>query len=232
MRPRSSLPRLLALALLLIGSGRALAQESWSAKAIDAKPPEAISAEIRALLAEGGYEATNADGQPFVRFWMRREIPATSAPDGPAGAVQFPYLAEGQLLGIVEYLEEGYDYRDQSILPGLYTVRYLLQPVNGDHLGVSPYRDYGLLVPADLDPKPEPLERKPLERESTEASGTNHPAVLLMTTAPSESKSPSIAHNEEKGLTGLVVPLALKVGDSAEATSTVVQFIVDGAAAL
>ena len=70
---------------------------------------------------------------------------------GPKGAVLFPVLAEGELLGALRFPGEGHDYRDQTIAKGVYTLRYGFQPVNGDHLGVSTYRDYALLVPAAKD---------------------------------------------------------------------------------
>ena len=66
----------------------------------------------------------------------------------PKGAIQFPFLADGELLGVLQFATEGHDYRDQPIAKGVYTMRYGLQPVNGDHLGVSTYRDYVLLLPA------------------------------------------------------------------------------------
>ena len=212
--------------------GDARAQDEWKAAPISEPAPEGVAEEVRSLLSETGFEVSKGEGEPFLRFWPRKATPAASEPAGSKGAVQFPFLAEGELLGVVEYLEEGYDYRDQSILEGAYTLRYLLQPINGDHLGVSVFRDYGLLVPADLDQAPEPLERKPLERESAEASGTNHPAVLLMTTAPEGVASPAIAKNEEKGLTGVVVPLLLQVAGGTEESKLDVQFVIDGAAPL
>ena len=52
---------------------------------------------------------------------------------------------------MLQFATEGHDYRDQPIAKGVYTMRYGLQPVNGDHLGVSTYRDYSLLLPAAKD---------------------------------------------------------------------------------
>ena len=65
----------------------------------------------------------------------------------------FPFLADGELIGVLQFASEGHDYRDQSIAKGVYTMRYGLQPVNGDHLGVSTFRDYSLLLPAGERPE-------------------------------------------------------------------------------
>ena len=65
-------------------------------------------------------------------------------------------------------------------------MRYGLQPVNGDHLGVSTYRDYSLLLPAAKDQKLDLPPRKQLEQRSAESAGTSHPAVLLLQGASAE----------------------------------------------
>ena len=83
-----------------------------------------------------------AKGNTYAEFWLRKTIPASGKPTGPRGAVLYPILAEGELLGALRFPGEGHDYRDQTIAQGVYTLRYGLQPVNGDHLGVSPFRDY------------------------------------------------------------------------------------------
>ena len=111
-------------------------------------------------------------------IWLRKATPTSEKPSGPKGAIQFPFLADGELLGILEFAEEGHDYRDQSIAKGVYTMRYGLQPVNGDHLGVSTYRDYVLLLPASKDKALSPPTRKQLEERSAESAGTSHPAVV------------------------------------------------------
>src|SRR5829696_6497017 len=108
---------------------------------------------------------------------LRHATPAQAKPAGPEGAVLFPVLQEGVLLGALRFPGEGHDYRDQTIASGVYTLRYGLLPVNGDHLGVSPNRDYALLLPAAKDKELAPLARKTLEERSAEAAGTSHPAV-------------------------------------------------------
>ena len=63
----------------------------------------------------------------------------------------FPFLADGELIGVLQFATEGHDYRDQSIAKGVYTMRYGLQPVNGDHLGVSTIATTRCLLPAAKD---------------------------------------------------------------------------------
>ena len=146
-----------------------------------------MSAAIRGELANEGYRVVDDQGKTYAEFWLRKSIPASEAPSGPQGAVQFPFLGSGELLGALRYPGEGRDYRDQSINKGVYTLRYGLQPVNGDHLGVSIFRDYALLLPASKDTTVAPLKKKPMEERSAESAGTSHPAVLILLSVPSTS---------------------------------------------
>ena len=122
-------------------------------------------------------------------------MPATGKPAGAQGPVQFPILTDGELIGALRFPAEGHDYRDQSIAKGVYTLRYGLQPVNGDHLGVSTYRDYALLLPAAKDTALANVDRKTLEVQSEAAAGSSHPAIFLLLTPPTTAPKdkPSIA---------------------------------------
>src|SRR5205823_14273793 len=105
-------------------------------------------------------------GRIVAEIWLRKTTSCSEKPTGPKGAIQFPFLADGELLGVLQFATEGHDYRDQPIAKGVYTMRYGLQPVNGDHLGVSTYRDYVLLLPAAKDKSLAVPTRKQLEDRS------------------------------------------------------------------
>jgi hypothetical protein len=176
-------------------------------------PPKALGAAIRGVLNAQGYRIHGEDGRPFVDIWLRKTIPSSAKPAGPKGAIQFPFFSEGELLGACQFAEEGHDYRDQEIPKGLYTLRYGLQPVNGDHLGVSPFRDYALLLPAAKDNSLDLPPRKQLEERSAEAAGTTHPAVLMLLSSPSEElkKAPAMVHDSDKNTWSATLPLELLV---------------------
>jgi hypothetical protein len=221
--------RPLALVAALIAPTLARSAE-YAIEPLNEAAPDALAAEVRDALSPTGYRVT-ADGKPFLDIWLRKAVPASAEPAGPKGAVLFPFLGEGELLGAVRYAAEGFDYRDQSILEGVYTIRYGLQPVNGNHLGVSPNRDYALLVPADIDKGVDPLPKEDLEKESSEAAGTAHPAVLMLLAAPDGAKGePAMNRNKDLDTWGAVVPLSLKVGEGGESSPFPVQLVVEGAA--
>jgi hypothetical protein len=230
MRPyRVSFSWLPAAALLLVPA--AAGAQDYKIEPFKEAPPSALSAEVRGTLAAEGYKVVDGQGKAVAEFWLRKAIPASEKPGAMKGAIQFPFLADGELIGALRFSGEGHDYRDQAIAKGAYTVRYGLLPLNGDHLGVSPYRDYALLLPAAKDAKLNDLPRKPLEERSAEAAGTSHPAILMLLTAPpSAGAPPAMVHDAEKDTWGAVVPLSLDVKGSSAPTPLNVQFVVVGVA--
>jgi hypothetical protein len=206
-------------------------QDEFKIEALKESPPDALAAPVKTALSADGYRVVNGQGKPVVDFWLRKAIPASGRPSGPKGAVSFPVLAEGELLGALRFPSDGHDYRDQPIATGVYTIRYGLQPINGDHLGVSPYRDFALLVAAKKDSSVDAVPRKKLEEQSAEAAGTSHPAVLMLLPPPDDAKAASMVHDDAKDTWGAVVPLALAVKGETAPSSLVVQLVVAGVAA-
>jgi len=208
-----------------------LAQESYKIEVLKEGPPAALAGPIKESLAAQGYRVVDDQGKCYADFWLRKTVPAKGKPAGPQGAVLFPILEEGELFGALRFPGEGHDYRDQTIGQGVYTIRYGLQPVNGDHLGVSTYRDYALLVPAAKDKDLANLPKKRLDEQSAESAGTNHPAVLMLLAAPAGSKSePSMAHDEALNTWGAVVPLNLGTAGESRPVALSIQLILIGMA--
>jgi len=222
--------RVLLLAVALVPTA-VLAQDSYKIEVLKEGPPAALAGAIKDALGTQGYRVVDDKGKSYADFWLRKAVPATGKPAGPQGAVLFPVLAEGELFGALRFAGEGHDYRDQTIASGVYTLRYGLQPVNGDHLGVSTYRDYALLTPAAKDTALATLPRKRLEEQSAESAGTNHPAILMLLAAPAGSMAtPSMAHDEALDAWGAVVPMDLAVKGESSPTPLPIQLILVGVA--
>jgi hypothetical protein len=196
-------------------------------------PPAALAPAIKGELAPAAYRIVDSSGKPYADLWLRKATPASGKPNGPSGTIQFPVLAEGTLVGAIRYGSEGQDFRDQAIPPGVYTVRFGLQPQNGAHLGKSPFRDYFLLLPAAKDTSPELLAKKPLDERSAEAAGTTHPACLelLAATEPAKADDPKMVNDQEKNTWALVIPVPLAVKGDASPATLDMQVIVSGASA-
>jgi hypothetical protein len=207
------------------------AQESYKIEVFKEPPPASLAPAVKAVLNDQGYRLVDDQGKAYAEIWVRKVVPASGKPGGPKGAVLFPILEEGELLGALRFLGEGHDYRDQAIPQGVYTLRYGLQPVNGDHLGVSIYRDYALLLPAGKDTSTANLTQKKLEDQSAAAAGTNHPAILMMLKAPDSAATgePLVVRDEEHNLWGAVIPLSLEVKGESTPVMLPIQIILIGA---
>jgi hypothetical protein len=218
--------------LFCVQAAPVLAQEPYKVSVLKEAVPAAASAGIRELLNAEGYRIQDDKGQTLADIWLRKTVPASEKPAGAKGAVLLPFVADGELVGVLQYSSEGRDYRDQSISKGVYTLRYGLQPVNGDHLGVSTYRDYLLLLPAAKDTKSDLPARKKLEQQSAESAGTSHPAVLLLQAASTDSSktTPAMVRDAEKNTWSVAIPLKLQVKGDREAIVQPVLLVVVGAA--
>jgi hypothetical protein len=223
-----SLKYLAVLALAMVTP--AAAQDSYKLEKLNEGPPPGLATGVKGTLEAHGYRVLDPQGKPFVEVWLRKGTPASAKPSGPKGAVLYPVLTEGELIGAVKFAAEGHDYRDQTITPGVYTLRYGLQPVNGDHLGVSVNRDYVLLVPAAKDTDAADLPRKNLEQRSAEAVGTAHPGVLLLLSAPEKlPDSPSMVNDPMLNTWGAIVSLPLEVKGEPNSVPLPIQLVVVGA---
>jgi hypothetical protein len=159
-------------------------------KPTDSSVPGAFSE----VLDPNGYRVTLDDGSVLCDIWLRKEIPVSGKKE--AEGVLFPEIASSTLLGVVSFPKQASDFRGQAIPAGFYTLRYELVPSDANHLGVSPNRDFALLVPitADADPKAQ-FTYQELISLSRKASNTQHPAPLSIVQAGAQM--PGIAKDDQ-----------------------------------
>ncbi len=139
-------------------------------------PPADLAAGFSSVLQKQGVKILSASGSVYCELWLTAQVP--SGPKSSEEGVALPTIPQGALLGVIRFPGAAQDRRGQSIKAGVYTLRYSIHPVNGDHQGVAPQRDFALLVPIaqDTDSKATPAFDA-LVALSTKASGTPHPAV-------------------------------------------------------
>jgi hypothetical protein len=165
----------------------------------EAAPTEGVAPEIAGLLAPAGFKVVKGTSRTLCSFWPVKQL-ATKADFKPTAAVQYP-LEMGQLVGVMHYKRAGEDFRGQEIAEGTYTVRYALQPEDGNHVGTSDTRDFFLLLKAADDKMPALVKKEDLFKLSAAAAGTAHPCMLsLLTAAGTTGEPPSLEHNEEREL--------------------------------
>jgi hypothetical protein len=159
-------------------------------------PPTGVAPEVAKVLQPTGTKILNAGGTEVCEVWFRTALPAGQGSTEPN--VTFPSVPHGALLGVISFPAAGSDRRGQTLKPGVYTLRYSLYPVNGDHQGVAPQRDFLVLAPAASDTDPNSLPAyDDLMNMSRKASGTPHPAVLSIESPAGDGKIPSLVKEGE-----------------------------------
>lgn len=173
--------------------------QSYKVEPVGVAAPQELAAPVRGALSSQALRISGAQGV-YCEIWLRHPIPQATTPNGGLG-IAFGQIADGTLVGAVRFAALAKDYRQQEVKPGVYTLRYALQPVDGNHQGVSAYRDFLLLVPAAADSSTDPLGFKDLVNLSRKASGVGHPSVWSLLPADNApSALPGVIHVEDGDL--------------------------------
>jgi len=179
------------LAITIFSSARA---QDYTVEAIDGGPDAGeVSEEISQLLSPQGIRVKRGATRTACELWFCKELPI----DGdfePTEQRLYPFTP-GQLIGLVHFSRRGSEFRDQAISSGWYTLRFGLQPVDGNHVGTSPTRDFFLLVDVEQDEVPEAWSEEELNAASSEAAGSSHPAMLCLQ-RPTDGSELSVRHDE------------------------------------
>jgi len=185
----------LTLGLLLVLSGQMAIAGDPQLEAITTVPPESVPAAVKESLATPGVRVT-VDGEVLGEFWMRKDLPTNEGANAGL-SINFTTIPSSTLAGVVHFPEAWSDYKGQTIPGGWYSMRYEVEPSDGNHMGVSAYRDFLLLVPlstdSDIDAKYTESQLVDLSRK---ASGTNHPAVLSLFPVHEEITEPKLVQND------------------------------------
>jgi len=168
--------RLASRAFVVVFLTAAAASAQYKAAPAGA-PPSDVPPAFASLLEKAGTQITDGSGKVIAEIWL-----VSSVKKGPKSSeenVTLPDIPHGTLLGVLRAPATYNDRRGQVIKPGVYTLRYSMFPINGDHQGVAPQRDFFILTKMsdDADPNATP-NFDTLMTWSRKASGTPHPLVL------------------------------------------------------
>ncbi|HEX5482205.1 MAG TPA: hypothetical protein VFZ08_06220 [Terriglobia bacterium] len=211
MRRRNAITLFAAISFLF--TTLAWGQGSYKAATGGAPTASAIPQPVQSLLEAQSVRFENAQGSPVCEIWWRKGIPAQASP-ASGGDILYGGLTMGEFVGVINFPSANKDFRGQAIKPGYYTLRYGLIPQDGNHMGVSSYRDFLLLTPIAKDANPsQNLSFNDLVKGSRLTTGTGHPAVLMLDppSQDSSAKTPSVAQDDQ-GNWALHVNLDVKAG--------------------
>jgi hypothetical protein len=194
---KGSMMRWFLLLLLFTLAPNAFAQNSsYKVEAIGALTEKSVSESVRAALSDKGLRVVDEKGKPVCEVWFSKSI--STKKDAVAGA-NFGQITEGSFVGVINFPSSASDYRGQGIKAGFYTLRFGLIMQDGNHLGVSPTRDFLLASPVaeDKDPAAQ-FKPEDLYKLSRNAAGTSHPSVWSLVPASSKEGLPKVTKNEHE----------------------------------
>jgi len=166
--------------LTLCGAAQVSAQGYKIESAAVAAPAE-LSAAVRDTLSPQALRVSGPSGV-VCEIWLRKTVPGQAATQNLG--VIYTQIQEGTLVAAIRFPSELKDYRRQAVKAGVYTLRYALSPVNGNHQGVAPQRDFLLAIPAAVDQDPANVSAVQTIELSKKSTSTNHASVWSL--APSD----------------------------------------------
>lgn len=169
-----------------------------SATPLTEKPPAELSAGVQSRLAPA---AKVVVGEATLEIWLVRQLEKNG--DGPG----WSSVESGTLAGALRVSGSFKEIRGKVVKPGVYTLRYGQQPQNGDHLGISLFREFLLISPAALDKDPKVLGFDGVVALSKEVIGTAHPASLSIDPPEDAPGAVLSTYQNESGHDGVVVQI-------------------------
>jgi hypothetical protein len=164
-------------------------------KVVKTEPPKELNPAVAKLLAPEAVQLLDGSGALVCEVWLRTEVPIDATPEQVKNGVTYRELKETSILGAIRVVQPWSDYRKQKVKLGVYTLRLGFQPEDGDHAGTSMFKEFCLLLAANKDTSPEPMEPKTMADKSMKSIDTGHPAVLMLFPA---AKAPAAPQLESK----------------------------------
>ena len=167
------------------------------------KPPAELAGGISSRMVPA---AKVVAGAATLDLWLVDKLESAGGP-GWSG------VDSGTLVGALRVSGEFKEIRGKVVKPGVYTLRYGQQPQNGDHLGISMFREFLLLSPAAIDTDPKVLGFDGVVALSKEVIGTAHPASLSLDPPEDAAGAVLSTYKNELGHEGVVLQIGpLKFG--------------------
>ena len=186
--------RALALPLILLASSFPAFAGAGKLEAIGPFTDASASEAVKKALEPKGWRVLLPDGSVLCEIWLRRNL-ATGKNE--AQGATYTSLLDSTFIGVITFPKPATDFRKQAIKPGTYTLRYSLHPIDGNHMGISPIRDFLLLAPIDADENPDAKYKfADLVALSKKASGLNHPAPMSLVSPEGINNWPSLFEDE------------------------------------
>ena len=190
---RTTIRAAIAIAMLL--AAPRVSAQAYKLEKAAAPPPESLSPAVRETLNPEVLRVIGPRGL-LCEVWLRQALPVAAATDEPD--VKMRRIAEGTLVGVMRLPGDTRDFREQVVHAGVYTLRYLWQPVTADHLGTAEQRDFVVVAPATIDSNPANLVHDDAVNQSLKVTNTKHPSVWSVAPLVANAGTlPAMIRNED-----------------------------------
>jgi hypothetical protein len=198
-------------------------QDQYSVEQIESAPSgDSFPEEWLKVVSSQG-QRVKSGARTLCEIWLAKDL--EFEPEFKATEQRLYGLQPGQWVGLIRFGRKGNDFRNQTIPTGWYSVRFGLQPIDGNHEGTSITRDFLLLVELAKDEPGKKWDGKALFTASAESISTSHPAMFSLQSSTS-GPSASVRHDSEKDWHILHLNANGKVGGKPQAIP--LDFVVVG----
>src|SRR5713101_4205032 len=217
-------PWLVLAAAISVSFARETNAADLSVKAADKETTNKISESIRKTLQPKAVQVVEG-ATPRFEFWFSAEVPLKSKPASTDKALDA--LRETTLLGAAAVGSGQRDYKDNEIAAGVYTLRFGLQPQDGDHLGTAEYQYFAVLIPARSDTALDGLTTfKAMAKASGKETASGHPMVLSLRPVSADGAGLPKLNEPAAGHKSVRVNLVAKAGE--EKTAIMFELVCQG----
>ena len=184
--------------VLMLCAAVQVSAQGYKVESAAVAAPAELSAAVRDTLSPQALRVSGPSGV-VCEIWLRKAVPGQAQTQNLG--VIYTQLQEGTLVAAIRFPTDLKDYRRQNVKAGVYTLRYALSPVNGNHQGVAPQRDFLLAIPAAIDQDPANLTQAQTIELSKKSTSTNHASVWsLMPGDGPAGAAPAITHDSDADL--------------------------------
>ena len=174
------------LAICFLGVMPVASTQELNVRLLEKQPPSELSEAIKSKLDTAVVEVREGDTLLY-EFWFPSvtQLEPKQAKDSSV----LDQLPVACLIGAAKIHRDKRDYRDDDLYSGVHTIRFALQPQDGNHLGSSEYPYFGLLVMAENDRSLDGIKTyKQLTKASSLDTASEHPIILSLRPAISEAE--------------------------------------------
>jgi hypothetical protein len=165
---------------------------------------------IKKMVGDECVKVSSADGTTLAEIWWGNAVTARELPIKHGdNMLALSGVPEGAFLGVVRLSKRAVDFKGGGVKEGVYTMRYMTQPPDGNHLGTATFSDFAVLLLPKNDPGTPNGDREKLIKATL--AQASHPFVMGLT-VPKDVTLPSLEKGEENNLV-VFCKFTAKAGD-------------------